>query len=210
MLLSQEKVDWGRDGGRGWRRQTSHLDSDIGLPAPRAGLCGGGVRDSRLLCVWYLIHIYIFFGSVFVRFSRPGPGVNALSVPQLLGCTHGRFGSLVPPACFSMQCVFLGCSSQLERSPLCILLWASNSTTDKAYPLVPAHAQHPFGCSPTRPTPKKGFCPRVNLEDGPACPPPPADLAPRAQLGGGLPVYLTDIRHLTDGRITFRIGYDYQ
>ena len=32
----------------------------------------------------------------------------------------------------------------------------------------------------------------------------------RAQLGGGLPVYLTDIRQLADGRITFQIGYNYQ
>jgi M6 family metalloprotease-like protein len=32
----------------------------------------------------------------------------------------------------------------------------------------------------------------------------------RAQLGGGLPVYLTNIRRLPDGRITFHIGYEYQ
>ena len=32
----------------------------------------------------------------------------------------------------------------------------------------------------------------------------------RAQLGGGLPVYLTNIRKLPDGRITFLIGYEYQ
>jgi hypothetical protein len=32
----------------------------------------------------------------------------------------------------------------------------------------------------------------------------------RAQLGGGLPVYLTNIRRLPDGRITLLIGYEYQ
>jgi M6 family metalloprotease-like protein len=32
----------------------------------------------------------------------------------------------------------------------------------------------------------------------------------RAQLGGGLPVYITNIRKLADGRITFQIGYEYQ
>jgi M6 family metalloprotease-like protein len=32
----------------------------------------------------------------------------------------------------------------------------------------------------------------------------------RSQLGGGLPVYLTNIRRLPDGRITFHIGYEYQ
>lgn len=32
----------------------------------------------------------------------------------------------------------------------------------------------------------------------------------RSQLGGGLPVYLTNIRKLPDGRITFHIGYEYQ
>jgi M6 family metalloprotease-like protein len=31
----------------------------------------------------------------------------------------------------------------------------------------------------------------------------------RAQLGGGLPVYITNIRRLPDGRITFFIGYEY-
>jgi hypothetical protein len=32
----------------------------------------------------------------------------------------------------------------------------------------------------------------------------------RSQLGGGLPVYITNIRKLPDGRITFHIGYEYQ
>jgi M6 family metalloprotease-like protein len=32
----------------------------------------------------------------------------------------------------------------------------------------------------------------------------------RSQLGGGLPVYLTNIRQLPDGRISFQIGYEYQ
>jgi M6 family metalloprotease-like protein len=32
----------------------------------------------------------------------------------------------------------------------------------------------------------------------------------RPQLGGGLPVYITNIRRLPDGRITFHIGYEYQ
>jgi M6 family metalloprotease-like protein len=32
----------------------------------------------------------------------------------------------------------------------------------------------------------------------------------RSQLGGGLPVYITNIRRLADGRITFHIGYEYQ
>jgi M6 family metalloprotease-like protein len=32
----------------------------------------------------------------------------------------------------------------------------------------------------------------------------------RAQLGGGTPVYITNIRRLPDGRITFQIGYEYQ
>jgi M6 family metalloprotease-like protein len=31
----------------------------------------------------------------------------------------------------------------------------------------------------------------------------------RSQLGGGLPVYITNIRKLPDGRITFHIGYEY-
>ena len=31
----------------------------------------------------------------------------------------------------------------------------------------------------------------------------------RAQLGGGLPVHITNIRRLQDGRITFFIGYEY-
>ena len=30
------------------------------------------------------------------------------------------------------------------------------------------------------------------------------------QLGGGLPVHITNIRRLPDGRITFHIGYEYQ
>jgi M6 family metalloprotease-like protein len=32
----------------------------------------------------------------------------------------------------------------------------------------------------------------------------------RSQLGGGLPVYITNIRRLADGRIAFHIGYEYQ
>jgi hypothetical protein len=32
----------------------------------------------------------------------------------------------------------------------------------------------------------------------------------RSQLGGGLPVYVTNISRLPDGRITFHIGYEYQ
>jgi M6 family metalloprotease-like protein len=32
----------------------------------------------------------------------------------------------------------------------------------------------------------------------------------RSSLGGGLPIYITDIRRLPDGRITFQIGYEYQ
>jgi hypothetical protein len=31
----------------------------------------------------------------------------------------------------------------------------------------------------------------------------------RSQLGAGLPVYLTNIRRLPDGRITFHVGYEY-
>ena len=31
----------------------------------------------------------------------------------------------------------------------------------------------------------------------------------RAQLGGGLPVHITNIRKLPDGRITFYVGYEY-
>src|SRR5206468_3070796 len=31
----------------------------------------------------------------------------------------------------------------------------------------------------------------------------------RSQLGGGLPVYITNIVRLSDGRITFHIGYEY-
>ena len=31
-----------------------------------------------------------------------------------------------------------------------------------------------------------------------------------SQLGGGLPVYITNIRRLPDGRITFEVGYEYQ
>ncbi len=32
----------------------------------------------------------------------------------------------------------------------------------------------------------------------------------KAQLGGGLPVYITNIRRLADGRITFYVGYEYE
>ncbi len=32
----------------------------------------------------------------------------------------------------------------------------------------------------------------------------------KSQLGGGLDVYITDIRRLPDGRIAFRVGYEYQ
>ncbi len=32
----------------------------------------------------------------------------------------------------------------------------------------------------------------------------------RSQLGGGLPVYITNIHRLDDGRITFEVGYEYQ
>ena len=32
----------------------------------------------------------------------------------------------------------------------------------------------------------------------------------KAVTGGGLPVYITNIRKLPDGRITFLIGYEYQ
>lgn len=32
----------------------------------------------------------------------------------------------------------------------------------------------------------------------------------RSQLGGGLPVWITNIRRLPDGRITFHLGYEYQ
>jgi M6 family metalloprotease-like protein len=32
----------------------------------------------------------------------------------------------------------------------------------------------------------------------------------RSELGGGLPVYITHIRQLPDGRITFHVGYEYQ
>jgi M6 family metalloprotease-like protein len=32
----------------------------------------------------------------------------------------------------------------------------------------------------------------------------------RSQLGGGLPVYLTNIRQLPDGRVAFYVGYDFQ
>jgi hypothetical protein len=31
----------------------------------------------------------------------------------------------------------------------------------------------------------------------------------RSQLGGGLPVYITNINRLADGRISFHIGYEY-
>lgn len=32
----------------------------------------------------------------------------------------------------------------------------------------------------------------------------------QSKLGGGLPVYITNIRRLADGRITFHVGYEYQ
>jgi hypothetical protein len=32
----------------------------------------------------------------------------------------------------------------------------------------------------------------------------------RSQLGGGLPVFITNIQRLADGRIAFQIGYEYQ
>lgn len=32
----------------------------------------------------------------------------------------------------------------------------------------------------------------------------------RTQLGGGLPVFITNIRRHADGRISFQIGYEYQ
>jgi hypothetical protein len=32
----------------------------------------------------------------------------------------------------------------------------------------------------------------------------------RSELGGGLPVFLTNIRQLPDGRVSFHIGYDYR
>jgi M6 family metalloprotease-like protein len=32
----------------------------------------------------------------------------------------------------------------------------------------------------------------------------------RSQLGGGLPIHLTNIRRLPDGRVTFYVGYDFQ
>ena len=32
----------------------------------------------------------------------------------------------------------------------------------------------------------------------------------RAQLGGGLPVHITNIRQLNDGRVTFQVGYEYE
>ncbi len=32
----------------------------------------------------------------------------------------------------------------------------------------------------------------------------------KSQLGGGLPVYITNIRQLPDGRVTFYIGYQFQ
>ncbi len=32
----------------------------------------------------------------------------------------------------------------------------------------------------------------------------------KSQLGGGSTVYITNIRRLPDGRVTFHIGYDYQ
>ena len=32
----------------------------------------------------------------------------------------------------------------------------------------------------------------------------------RSQLGGGKPVYLTNIRRFADGRVAFEIGYEYE
>jgi hypothetical protein len=32
----------------------------------------------------------------------------------------------------------------------------------------------------------------------------------RSQLGGGKPVYLTNIRRVADGRVTFQIGYEFE
>ena len=32
----------------------------------------------------------------------------------------------------------------------------------------------------------------------------------KCQLGGGLEVYITNIRRLPDGRVTFQVGYEYQ
>ena len=32
----------------------------------------------------------------------------------------------------------------------------------------------------------------------------------KSQLGGGLPVWITNVRRLPDGRITFHIGYEFQ
>jgi hypothetical protein len=32
----------------------------------------------------------------------------------------------------------------------------------------------------------------------------------RSAGGGGLPVYITNIRRLSDGRVTLHIGYEYQ
>ena len=32
----------------------------------------------------------------------------------------------------------------------------------------------------------------------------------RSQLGGGRPVYITNIRRLPDGQVTFHVGYEYQ
>ena len=32
----------------------------------------------------------------------------------------------------------------------------------------------------------------------------------KSQLGGGVPVFVTNITRLPDGRVTFHIGYDYQ
>jgi hypothetical protein len=32
----------------------------------------------------------------------------------------------------------------------------------------------------------------------------------RSQMGGGLPVHITNIRRLADGRVTFYVGYEYE
>jgi immune inhibitor A len=57
--------------------------------------------------------------------------------------------------------------------------------------------------------------PRVFLKDVPYPSPSNDSFTPftipssRSQLGGGLPVYITNIRRLPDGRIAFHIGYEY-
>ena len=32
----------------------------------------------------------------------------------------------------------------------------------------------------------------------------------RSQLGGGAPLYITNITRLSDGRVAFQVGYEYQ